>query len=73
VYAPFLIGNAAALESGAEQVECTIDDCKWVQKPFPYQGKCLRALRDGYAALSGDDRVAVDGILTGTGCESLFS
>ena len=73
VYAPFLLGNAAALESGAERVECTIDDRKWIQKPFPYQGKCLRWLRDDYEALSDDDRRAVDGILAGTGCEVLFA
>jgi glutathione S-transferase len=72
VYAPFLLGNAAALESGAERVECTIDDRKWIQKPFPYQGKCLRALREDYAALSADDRRAADAILAGTGCEVLF-
>jgi glutathione S-transferase len=73
VYAPFLVANAAALEKGAEQVECTIDGAKWVQKPFPYQGKCLAALRDAYAGLTTDDRAAVDAILAGSGCEVLFS
>ncbi len=72
VYAPFLLGNAAALEKGAEQVECEIDGRKWVQKPFPYQGKCLGWLREAHAALAPDDRAAVDGILAGTGCEILF-
>lgn len=72
VYAPFLLGNAAALESGADRVECTIDDRKWTQKPFPYQGKCLGWLREEYAELSGDDRGALDAILAGTGCEVLF-
>jgi glutathione S-transferase len=72
VYAPFLLGNAAALESGAEQVECTIDGHKWVQRPFPYQGKCLRWLRAGYAALGPGDRAALDALLVGTGCEVLF-
>jgi glutathione S-transferase len=73
VYAPFLLGNAAALERGDAQVECEIDGHKWVQKPFPYQGKCLVALRKGYAALKDADRAAVDAALSGTGCESLFS
>ena len=73
VYAPFLLGNAAALESGAEQVDCEIDGHKWVQKPFPYQGKCLAELRRRHTALAADDRVAVDGILAGTGCEALFT
>ena len=72
VYAPFLLANDAALRSGAERVECTIDGAPWVQKPFPYQGKCLAALREGRAALSAADREAVDTVLAGTGCEALF-
>ena len=72
VYAPFLLGNAAALERGADQVECEIDGRKWVQKPFPYQGKCLRWLRERHAALGAGDREAVDAVLAGTGCEALF-
>ena len=73
VYAPFLLANAAALERGDARVECEIDGRKWVQRPFPYQGKCLRWLREGYEALAAADRVAVDGVLAGTGCELLFS
>jgi glutathione S-transferase len=73
VYAPFLLANATALESGAERVECTIDGRKWVQQPFPYQGKCLRWLREGYAALAPEDRACVDALLAGTGCEALFA
>ncbi|HJO25262.1 MAG: glutathione S-transferase family protein [Myxococcota bacterium] len=72
VYAPFLLANAAALDAGAERVECEIDGEPWVQKPFPYQGKCLASLRAQHAALSGADRDAADGILAGTGCEALF-
>jgi glutathione S-transferase len=72
VYVPFLLANADALARGAECVECVIDGSKWVQKPFPYQGKCLRALRAEYAALESPDRAAVDAILFGTGCEALL-
>jgi len=72
VYAPFLLGNAQALASGAEQVDCVIDGRKWTQKPFPYQGKCLRWLRERRAALSAGDRAFVDATLAGTGCETLF-
>jgi glutathione S-transferase len=72
VYAPFLLANDAALERGAGQVECEIDGKKWIQKPFAYQGKCLRWLREGYAALEKRDRTFVDGILADTGCEVLF-
>jgi glutathione S-transferase len=72
VFAPFLLANAAALESGAERVECEIDGRRWVQRPFPYQGKCLGWLRSDYAALDGDARSRVDGLLEGSGCEALF-
>ena len=73
VYAPFLLANAAALAARAEQVECRIDGAPWVQAPFPYQGKCLRWLREQYAALGTGDRVFVDGVLAGTGCDALFA
>jgi len=72
VYAPFLLANAEALARGAELVECSIDGQPWVQKPFPYQGKCLGWLREGRAALGAGDRAAVDRLLAGTGCERLF-
>jgi len=71
-YAPFLVANAAALASGAEQVDCTIAGARWLQDPFPYQGKCLGWLRDAYAELSTDDRGAFDTVLAGTGCEVVF-
>ena len=72
VHAPFLVANAAALESGAEKLETVIDGKPWVQKPFPYQGKCLRWLREAHDELAPADRTAVDMLLKGTGCEALF-
>jgi len=72
VHAPFLLANADALARGAEQVECSIDGRPWVQKPFPYQAKCLAWLREAHAALAPSDRTFVDDFLTGTGCEPLF-
>ncbi len=73
VYAPFLIANARALATNATQVECTIDNRRWVQKPFPYQGKCLKWLREARAALTAPDRAFADEVLTNTGCEPLFA
>jgi glutathione S-transferase len=73
VYVPFLLANAQALSQDAERVECEIDGRAWVQRPFPYQGKCLTWLREGYAALAEPDRRAADAILAGTGCERLFA
>ncbi|MBY0400571.1 glutathione S-transferase C-terminal domain-containing protein [Myxococcota bacterium] len=73
VYAPFLLANAAALERGLASVDGEIDGAAWQQAPFPYQGKCLAALRNAYRALSASDRSAVDRALAGSGCESLFA
>ncbi len=73
VYAPFLIANARALKAKADKVECEIDGRPWVQRPFPYQGKCLGWLCESYAALSHSDRRFVDSILAGTGAEQIFS
>ena len=72
VYAPFLLANASAVMSGADQVEAEIDGRPWTQPPFPYQAKCLAALREARDALSSDDQAWVDATLSGTGCEALF-
>jgi glutathione S-transferase len=72
-YAPFMVANAAALESEAKQMEFQLDGVRYWQRPFPYQRKCLTWLREEYAKLSSDDRVVVDGVLAGTGCEVLVA
>ncbi len=72
-YVPALLANARAIESGADQVETVIDGKPWVQRPFPYQAKCLVWVRQQYARLDGADRAAVDDLLADTGCEALFS
>jgi len=73
VYAPFLIANARALATRASEVRCEIDGLPWVQQPFPYQGKCLKWLREGREALSAPDRKFVDLALDSTGTENIFS
>jgi len=73
VHAPFLLANAAAVARGAGQVECSIDGKPWRQAPFPYQAKCLAALRDQYGALAAAERRVADAALAGTGCEVLFA
>ena len=73
VYAPFLLANAKALEAGSEEVDTIIGGARWVQKPFPYQGKCLVELRRNHSALTADDRAAFDVIIAGTGCEAIFA
>ena len=71
-HAPFLIANAEALEQGADRVETEIGGRPWVQKPFPYQGKCLAWLRESFSRLAPDARATVNAVLDGTGCEVLF-
>jgi len=73
VYVPFLLANAAALDSGEETVECVIDGRPWRQSPFPYQRKCLGWLRRSYAALTEADRTWVAATLAGTGWEAVFN
>jgi len=72
-YAPFLVANAEALASGADEVVCTVDGHEFRQGAFAYQGKCLGWLRDAHAALDPATRSAVDAVLDGTGCEQLFA
>lgn len=72
-YVPFMIANAQALQSGADEVVCEIDDIEYRQAPFGYQGKCLRWLREAYGSLSDGDRERVASMLAGTGCEALFA
>ncbi len=72
VYAPFMLANARAVEQGAAKVECEIDGQPWVQEPFVYQAKCLRWLREAYAALDEAACERLDQCVSGTGCEALF-
>ena len=71
-YVPVMLANAQAIDTQAEQVETQVDGQPWVQRPFPYQAKCLQWVRQEYARLDGDDRAWVDAALAGTGCEALF-
>ena len=70
-YAPFMMANASALVSGADELVCEIDGREYRQAPFGYQGKCLQWLRAAYSDLQDADRARVDEVLDGTGCEQL--
>ncbi|WP_297508647.1 glutathione S-transferase N-terminal domain-containing protein [uncultured Caulobacter sp.] len=72
VYAPFLRANAKAAMAQAPTVEAEIDGRPWTQPTFPYQAKCLAALRQTREALSSADQGALDALLADTGCEILF-
>jgi glutathione S-transferase len=71
-YVPLMLANARAVTAGAEEVQAVVDGQAWRQQPFPYQAKCLKWLRESHAALNGEARARVDGLLAGTGCEALF-
>lgn len=70
-YAPFLVANAEAVASGADEVVCELDGAEFRQAPFTYQAKCLEWIRAEYGALDPSDRGRVDAVLAGTGCEVL--
>ena len=71
VYVPFLLANAATAEAGAITVETVVDGRAWRQPMFPYQIKCLAALRSAFAALPEEIRSAVGDSLAEAGCVSL--
>lgn len=72
VYVPALLANAAAIMSGKDTMETTIDGRDWIQPTFPYQAKCLNWIRAEYDSLDTATRKQVDGLLAGSGCEALI-
>jgi glutathione S-transferase len=72
VYAPALLANAQALQTGDKEWETEIDGARWAQQTFPYQGKCLHWINEQYQALNDADKQTVDGVLSGTGCEQII-
>lgn len=72
VYAPFLLANAAAAQAGEAQWEGEIDGRPWTQPTFPYQAKCLSALRAAHADLPSNLKAPVDSALAEAGCSVLF-
>jgi glutathione S-transferase len=73
VYVPFLIANAQAVMSGADNFETTIDGRPWTQPTFAYQAKCLKWIRDEFLKLSPADQNVVREVFGGTGCEALIT
>ena len=71
-YVPLLLANEAALMARTKQVDVVIDGEHWVLQTVAYQGKCLRWLREEFAALSSSDQSLAAQLLDETGCLSLF-
>src|SRR5262245_35112715 len=68
LYLPFLVANAEAFGKGLEQLEIRVWDRPYALAPFKYQVKCLEQLRNKFAELDAQDRLALRPILERTGC-----
>ena len=51
-YVPLMIANAKALSQQSKQVEVQLNEGLWTQATVPYQGKCLRWLREQFSSLN---------------------
>jgi len=71
-YVPVMLANAAAIADGAATVEATLDGARWIQTPFPYQAKCVAAIRSSFGRLSMGDQAFVSGLVAGSGCEPML-
>jgi glutathione S-transferase len=67
-YLPFFKANAEALQAGDEDVAVNIWGTTYRQRPFRYQGKCYRILRERFAGLDDDARDKILPILDKTDC-----
>ena len=72
MYAPSLLANAEAKNSGNETWEIEIDGSMWKQKTFSYQAKCLEWIKDEFNVLNEHDKKRVMKYLDGTGCEKIL-
>ena len=73
IYLPFLAANAAALEAGADEVRLTLRGTDYRQTPFKYQAKCLKVLRERWAALDPAARERISPVLDETGCLAVLA
>jgi len=70
-YLPVMRANAQALLSGTKEFTTTVDGKPWSQQSVPYQGKCLRWLREEFDALGSDDKTLATFILNQHDCIDL--
>jgi len=68
VYLPFLVANAAAVETGAAELRFEAMGLGFAQPPFRYQAKCLTALRAAFRACEADCAGPILGLLAETNC-----
>lgn len=72
-YVPFMLANARALMAGDKNVSCDIEGTTWEQQTFPYQGKCVQALREHFQSLAAEDQAWLRDLLDANGCGALVS
>jgi glutathione S-transferase len=70
-YVPFMLANARAKAAGQENVDVEILGTRWQQKTFAYQAKCVKWLREQFAALNASDQAFVDKVLNDAGASAL--
>ncbi|HKH00164.1 MAG TPA: glutathione S-transferase N-terminal domain-containing protein [Bradyrhizobium sp.] len=68
LYLPFLVANAEAFAGGLERVEISVWGLPYALSPFKYQVRCLTLIREKFAALSVENRIALRPMLERTGC-----
>jgi len=67
-YLPYLKANAEADGAGQDRFAVTLGDGAYAQKPFRFHVKCLKNLREAFAALSPSDRARATPMLQASGC-----
>ncbi|MEM6544767.1 MAG: glutathione S-transferase family protein [Pseudomonadota bacterium] len=73
VYVPALLTNARACEEEEKTWSTQIDGANWEQRTFPYQAKCLRWIREEFAALNDADRRWVYDLMESVAASALLS
>jgi len=66
-YVPVMLANARALLRGEKQLRVELPQGVWEQGTVTYQGKCLRWLREEFAALDAKGQAQADAILQAAG------
>ena len=71
-YVPVMLANARALLRGDKQLRVDLPQGVWEQGTVNYQGKCLRWLREEFAALDAAGQAQADSVLHAAGIAQLI-
>ena len=72
VYVPYLLANEQSVRNKTKLMETEIGGRPWQQKPFQYQVKCLRWIREKFTELNEESKKDVQNCLAGSNIERLF-